>query len=178
MEKEELEDTQSKNTFESEIEKHMKSFDNLGFNDEKVYNWHKSILEALEAGGFVMSDFYFTNMNTNNNVLLQRIALRESAYNFLISKELVNRGFCPITGEQINNAYNFNIFGRIVYLSAKGLETSENIKRNEWNNNNKSSMDYDTFKNLKKQAPVPNNSGCFVLLLVFILSAASVFILF
>ena len=151
MEKEEFDDIQSKNAFESELEKHMKSFDNLGFDNQRVYNWHKSILEALEAGGFVMSDFYFTNMNTNNNVLLQRIALKKNTYNFLTSKGLVNRGYCPITGEQINNTYNFNISGRIVYLSAKGLETCQNIKRNEWNNNNKSSMDYDTFQNHKKR---------------------------
>jgi len=142
MEEDEFDDIQLMNAFESELEKHMKSFDNLGFDNQRVYNWHKSILEALEADGFVMSDFYFTNMNTNNSILFQHIAFKENTYDFLTSKGLVNRGYCPITGEQIDNTYNFNIFGRVVYLSAKGLEACENIKRNEWN---------DTFQDHKKR---------------------------
>jgi len=168
------------NDFNSEkngLEEHMKSFDNLGFSNQRVYDWHKSILEALQSDGYKMSDFYFTSNNSNNNSLLQRVALKENSYNFLNSKGLINRGFCPITGENINNTFNFNIFGRTVYLSEKGLETCENIKRIEWNKNNPK-IDYDTAQRLKKQAQAPNNSGCFGVLLVFILSAASVFILF
>lgn len=149
-----------------ELDVHMKSFDNLGFNNQRVYDWHKSILETLDANGYIMSDFYFTKLNTDNNKLLQHITLKENTYNFLNSKRLINRGFCPITGEQINNSYNFNIFNRVVYLSATGLETCENIKRKEWNSNNKSSIDYDTFNKLRKGS---SSSGCLVVLLLFIL---------
>jgi len=134
----------------SELEKHMQSFDDLGFNNQRVYNWHKSILEALQNDGYTMSDFYFTSNNLNNNELLQHVALMENSYNFLNSKGLINRGFCPITGEAINNTFNFNIFGRVVYLSKTGLETCENIKRKDWNKSNPK-IDYDTFQNRKRQ---------------------------
>ena len=134
----------------NELEEHMQSFDNLGFSNQRVYDWHKSILEALQSDGYKMSDFYFTSNNLNNNSLLQHVALKENSYNFLNSKGLINRDFCPITGESINNTLNFNIFGRVVYLSEKGLETCENIKRREWNKDNPK-IDYDTFKNHKKR---------------------------
>jgi len=135
----------------NDLEKHMQSFDDLGFNNPKVYDWRKSILTALQSDGYEMSDFYFTSDNSDNKALLQHVALMENAYNFLNSKGLINRGFCPITGEDINNSYNYNIFGRIVYLSKTGLETCTNIDRKKWNKGNKSSLDYDTFQNLKKQ---------------------------
>jgi len=169
----------SMNSVKNDLEAHMQSFDNLGFNNQRVYNWHKSILETLQSDGYKMSDFYFTSSNLNNYALLQHIAFKENSYNFLNSKGLINRGLCPITGESINNTFNFNIFGRVVYLSEQGLETCENIKRRDWNKNNPK-IDYDTAQRLKKQIKSggypANNSGCFVVLLVFILSVASFFI--
>ena len=90
-----------KEKFESELEKHMQSFDNLGFNNPKVYDWCKSILQALQSDGYEMSDFYFTSDNSDNKALLQHVALMENAYNCLNSKGLINRGFCPITGEDM-----------------------------------------------------------------------------
>jgi len=141
----------------SVLDEHMKSFDNLGFNNEKVYNWRKSILKTLEDNDCEMSSFYFSNFNTNNKELLQHIAFKENTYNFLNSKGLVNTGFCPITGEKINNTFNFNLYNRVVYLSKKGVEVCESINRKDWNNN-KSSIDYDTFQNLKKQ----QSSSCYI----------------
>ena len=67
---------------------HMESFDNLGFNNEKVYNWRKSILRALEEDGIIMSDFYYTPFNSNNKQLLQHIASRSETYNFLSNEGL------------------------------------------------------------------------------------------
>jgi len=160
---------------QNELEEHMQSFDNLGFNNPRVYDWHKSILEALQNNGYRMSDFYFTGSNLNNYALLQHIAFKENSYNFLNSKGLINRRFCPITGESINNTFNFNIFGRLIYLSQKGLETCEDIKRKEWNKGNPK-IDYDTAQRLKRQSKNIGNSGCFVVLLVFILSVASLFV--
>jgi len=135
---------------ETALDTHMKSFDNLGFNNERVYNWRKTILKALENNNYEMQSFYFSSYNLNNKALLQHIALKENTYNFLNSKGLINTGFCPITGERINNTFNFNLYNRVVYLSEKGIEVCENINRKEWNKN-QGSMDYDTFQRLKKQ---------------------------
>jgi len=141
----------------SALDEHMKSFDNLGFNNEKVYNWRKSILKTLEDNDYEMSGFYFSSFNTNNKELLQHIALKENTYNFLNSKGLINTGFCPMTGERINNTFNFKLYNRVVYLSKKGVEVCENINRKEWNKN-QGSMDYDTFQKLKKQ----QSSSCYI----------------
>ena len=143
---------------QSALDAHMKSFDNLGFNNEKVYSWRKSILEMLLNDGYNMSSFYFTRLNSNNKELLENIAMKENTYNFLNSKRLINTGYCPITGEEINNTYNFNIFNRVVYLSKRGLEVCKRIDRDEWNNN-PSSIDYDTFEKLKQQQ---TSSSCFI----------------
>ena len=146
---------------QNELEEHMQSFDNLGISNQRVYDWHKSILKALQDDGYTMSDFYFTSHNLNNCALLQHVAFKENSYNFLNSKGLINRGFCPITGESINNSFNFNIFGRVVYLSKTGLETCENIKRREWNRGNPK-IDYDTAQRLKRnvsEVKEDNNSS-------------------
>jgi hypothetical protein len=138
----------------SALDMHMKFFDDLGFNNERVYNWRKSILETLENNGYGMSHFsfsrYYSN-KTNNKELLQHIVFTGGdAYNLLNSKGLINRGFCPITGETINNTNNYNVYNRVVYLSKKGLEICKNIDREEWNKNH-TSIDYDTLQNQKKQ---------------------------
>ncbi|WP_140939590.1 hypothetical protein [Sphingobacterium lumbrici] len=139
----------------SEIDIHMEYFDNLGFHNQNVYNWRTAILKNLEENNIDMSEFYFSTFNKNNKDLLQHISLRAETFQFLDERGLINRGFCPITGETINNTYNFNIFNRTVFLSEKGVEVCENIDRKKWKNDK---IDYDSFqaskRNTKKQAPV------------------------
>ena len=114
---------------------HMESFDNLGFNNEKVYNWRKSILRALEEDGIIMSDFYYTPFHSNNKQLLQHIASRSETYNFLSNEGLLNTGYCPITGEKIDNTLNYNIFNRKVYLSKRGVDVCKAIEGAGYNDN-------------------------------------------
>lgn len=132
----------------SALEEHMKSFDDLGFNNPNVYNWRTSVLQALEENSIKMSDFYFSSSNKNNKDLLQHIALKGATYVLLNLKGLINRGFCPITGETIDNTYQYNIFKRSIYLSEKGLEVCKGIDREAWGNKN---IDYDRFQESKQK---------------------------
>lgn len=157
----------------NELDIHLENFDKLGFDNQNIYNWRKSILEALEQNNYKMSDFYFTKYNSNNKDLLQHIALKSETYNFLNSKGLINRGFCPITGEKINNTVNYNIYGRSVYLSSKGIEICKKIDKNEWNNEN-SKVDYDTFQELRQQTAQKTKSQ--VKLITLILGVISLII--
>lgn len=160
----------SNSSQESELEMHMQSFDNLNFNNQKVYDWHESILKELENNGYKMSTFYFTDENKNNKILMEEIILKRETYNFLNSKNLFNTGICPITGENINNTIYYEIYNRKVYLSHKGSEVCKQIDRNEWNLG-KSSVDYDTFQDLKQQSAKNTNSQVkLIMLLILILS--------
>lgn len=139
----------------SEFDIHMDYFDNLGFQNQNVYNWRTTILKNLEENNIDMSKFYYSTSNKNNKDLLQYISLKNETFQYLDGKGLINRGFCPITGEVINNTYHYSIFNRKVYLSEKGVEICENINKTEWKNNK---IDYDSFqeskRNTKKQAPI------------------------
>lgn len=148
---------------------HMESFDNLGFNNEKVYNWRKSILRALEEDGIIMSDFYYTPFNSNNKQLLQHIASRSETYNFLSNEGLLNTGYCPITGEKIDNTLNYNIFNRKVYLSKRGVDVCKAIEGAGYNDNQ-----YEEFtKSLQKSKQKAN---IIIEILYIVITVLSIFI--
>ena len=148
---------------------HMESFDNLGFNNEKVYNWRKSILRALEEDGIIMSDFYYTPFNSNNKQLLQHIASRSETYNFLSNEGLLNTGYCPITGERIDNTLNYNIFNRKVYLSKRGVDVCKAIEGAGYNDNQ-----YEEFtKSLQKSKQKAN---IIIEILYIVITVLSIFI--
>lgn len=156
----------------SELNQHMLDFDNLGFTNPNVYLWHKDILTALESEGFVMSDFYYTKNNINNKKLLERIAIRAETFYFLEKKGLLNRGFCPITGEKINNTNNYSIYDRKIYLSIEGLKKCDDINRSNWKG---TQMDYDQFKTLKNSNN--QNSGCLSVVIILVASISLMFYL-
>ena len=117
-----------------ELKVHMENFDDLGFNNDRVYSWHKNILVALENNGYKMNFYLHTDFN--NKQLFQDFMLKSDTFNFLNNAGLVNTGFCPITGEQLISKENYNIYGRVIYLSPKGTEVCKLIDRNEWTKEN------------------------------------------
>jgi hypothetical protein len=52
-------------------------------------------------------------------------------YDYLNERGLINTGYCPVTGDKINNDVHYKIFGRIVYLSEKGKEIAKEFDRKE-----------------------------------------------
>lgn len=103
----------------SELDAHMQSFDNLGFDNMFVYTWHRDILRALERTNNKMSIYYSILMD--NKQLLQYITGQINTYNYLNNKGLLNKGSCPITGEKISGIYYYEMFGRKIYLSQRGI---------------------------------------------------------
>lgn len=114
----------------SELDKHMQSFNDLGFKNQFVYDWHKEILSALEKTNINMSIYYSTLMD--NKQLLQHIVSMGNTYNYLNSIGLVNKGRCPITGETINNTISYEMYGRKIYLSPEGMKKCQELDRTEW----------------------------------------------
>lgn len=156
---------------EDDFVEETQKFDNLGYNSNFVFDWRNDILQELESSGVVMSDFYFSDKNQNNKDLLEHIAQKSETYNLLNSKGLINRGFCPISGEKIDNTNKYEIFGRVVYLSKSGLEKCEEIRRSQWKGNN---MSYDEFTTLKKQSKSKSRNQA--TLVVFALVVLSIII--
>lgn len=128
------------------IKNHMQKFNNLGFNNPNVELWHKDIINQLN-NDLVNKEYWINDEIIDNKTLLEKIAFRENIYNHLNEKNLINRGFCPITGESIGSSYNYSIFGRKIYLSLLGLNKCEEINKSNWKS---TTIGYDDFKNSKK----------------------------
>ena len=55
-------------------------------------------------------------------MFMQSVAQSQPAYSYLDSLGLVNRGFCPITGEKIEKGWKYDSNGRKIYLSERASE--------------------------------------------------------
>jgi hypothetical protein len=84
------------------------------------------ICNELNKAGFEMPDFKgggkFELNRLDNSIDLMKsyVTYSASMYDHLNSKGLINRGYCPITGEKIGTSHLYQIFGRKVYISAEG----------------------------------------------------------
>jgi len=92
---------------------------------EKITNiWQNDILSALEQKGTFKMDYWNNELNADKEgfVFMQSVAQSQPAYSYLDSLGLVNRGFCPITGEKIEKGWKYVSNGRKIYLSARANE--------------------------------------------------------
>lgn len=92
---------------------------------EKITNnWQKDIYKALENEGTFDMKNWKTKSEIEDNGLgfMEDVAYYKREYDYLNSLNLVNRGFCPITGEKIDDCLNYAIYGRTIFVSEKALE--------------------------------------------------------
>lgn len=94
--------------------------------------WRNEIITALEQGEFKI-DYY--NRDSHNKEVLEWVAYNKKHYEYLDELGLVNRGFCPLTGESITEDFCYHIFGRKVFLSAKGQEICQAIRNQKHKEN-------------------------------------------
>jgi tetratricopeptide (TPR) repeat protein len=113
---------------------------NLKQNPNK---WQKDILSALELEGTFKMDFWDNKLNADKDgfIFMQSVAQSQPAYSHLNSLGLVNRGFCPITGEKIEKGWMYDSNGRKIYLSESANEIGakrkvEVLKKLEESNRN------------------------------------------
>jgi hypothetical protein len=99
--------------------------------------WMEDICTELNKAGFQMPDFKgggsFEINRLENPIDLMKTYITYSAgmYEHLNSKGLINRGYCPITGEQIGTAHFYEFFGRVVYISEEGKRKATEWDRKE-----------------------------------------------
>lgn len=97
--------------------------------------WLTDICNALNGIGLEMPDYLGKGkwlpekFENNFQIIEDHITYSASIYSFLNSKELINRGYCPITGEKIGTTYFYQTFGRKVYLSLRGKQFAEEFRR-------------------------------------------------
>jgi hypothetical protein len=86
--------------------------------------WQNDILSALEQKGTFKMDYWNNELNADKEgfVFMQSVAQSQPAYSYLDSLGLVNRGFCPITGEKIEKGWKYVSNGRKIYLSERANE--------------------------------------------------------
>jgi len=101
----------------------------------------QDICNALNSGGFMdmlKEEFDPANFETLTELLHGYVVYRNSIYDFLSYKGLVNRGKCPYTGQLIDRNspnYTYGVNSKLtIYLSPQGLkimqrEQSENFEK-------------------------------------------------
>lgn len=117
-------------------------------NEERIKKWQEDILNAMNEKKMVDMNIFFLKLygndeNSKNKRFMEDVVFRNDVYQYLNSKGLVNLGFCPITGEDIDESYNYAIFGRKIFLSEKGMSICSEIKKNEYKKSNISNVPYE-----------------------------------
>ena len=86
--------------------------------------WQKDILSTLELEGTFKMDYWKNKLDEDKDgiIFMQSVAQSQPAYSYLDSLGLVNRGFCPITGEKIEKGWKYDSNGRKIYLSERANE--------------------------------------------------------
>lgn len=89
--------------------------------------WQSDIYIALENEGTFDMKNWKTKSEIDDNGLefMEDVAYFKREYDYLNSLRLVNRGFCPITGEKIDGSLNYAINGRTIFVSEKALELGQ-----------------------------------------------------
>jgi hypothetical protein len=97
--------------------------------------WMSDIFDALNESNIEMPDYKGKGKWTLDRfenpfeLIEDNITYSASVYEFLNNKGLINTGYCPITGEKISNTFYYQLFGRKVFLSEKGLQFAEEYRK-------------------------------------------------
>lgn len=92
--------------------------------------WQEDILKSLENNSLIDFNKWKTLSESDDTGIefMEKIATDKYVYEHLDSRRLVNRGFCPINGEQIDNTAEYLFFDRGIYLSKSAMDISKAIK--------------------------------------------------
>lgn len=99
--------------------------------------WMTDICTALNSAGLEMpkekggGKWSPDRFQNSIELIKYHVTLDRGIYEYLDSKGLINRGRCPITGESIGSEHNYQIYGRIVYISKEGKKIAQEWDRQE-----------------------------------------------
>jgi hypothetical protein len=148
----------SANGIENNSEKYESKANKSTVNEERIEKWQVDILDALNSKFIIDKKLFFLKSENDDDIaynkkFMEDVASRGDFYMYLDNLGLVNRGFCPITGENIDESYSFTMFQRKVFLSEKGMSICNEIKKNEYDKRNISNFPYEKMvqkgKNMK-----------------------------
>lgn len=133
------------NSVENNSEKHESK---LTINEERIEKWQQEVLNVMNEKKMVDMNIFFLRQygedeNSRNKKFMEDVVFRNDVFLYLTSKGLVNVGFCPITGENIDQSYNYTIFGRTIFLSEKGMSICKEIKKDDYKKLNISNVPYE-----------------------------------
>lgn len=156
---EEKNNTESKsvNSLENNSEKHESKI-NKSTSEERIEKWQQDVLNVMNEKKMVDMNLFFLRLDeedkySRNKKFMEDVVSRNDVYLYLNSKGLVNLGFCPITGEDIDQSYSYTFFERKIFLSENGMSICNGIKKNEYDKRNISNVPYEKMvqkeKNMK-----------------------------
>lgn len=123
--------------------------DTINDSKQKQNKWQNDICEALEKEESFDIKKWKSKFDNDHYglVFMEEIAKNKNIFEYLSELGLVNRGFCPITGEKIDKAFDYTIYGRTIYVSEKAFELGKEKKQKFMEQLQKENPDYEA--NLK-----------------------------
>jgi len=99
---------------------------------ENVEIWINDICDALNgeyAESCEYPEYFIKSKIQHPQELISTIAVNSTKYYYLNNLNLINRGFCPVTGVTLNdeNIYQFSMFNRVIYMSRLGAMVCNRI---------------------------------------------------
>ncbi len=97
--------------------------------------WIKDIITELNNANMQMpkekggGKWDISKFESEIEFIKSYVVFSASIYDFLNSKGLINRGFCPVTGDKIGYDHNYKFFDRIIYLSKQGVDEFKEYDR-------------------------------------------------
>jgi hypothetical protein len=124
--------------------------------------WQNNILQALEKeASFDLKKWYSESKNDDHGLgFMENVAYYKNIYDYLNQLGLINTGFCPITGEKIDNSFNYSIFGRTIFVSEKALELGKEKKQKFREQFQKENPNYEA--NLKQAKAFLDNANPYI----------------
>lgn len=107
------------------------SKDTINNSKQNPNKWQNDICAALEKEESFDIKKWKSKFDNDDYGLdfMEEIAKNKNIFDYISELGLVNRGFCPITGEKIDKSFNYSIYGRTIYVSEKALELGKEKKQ-------------------------------------------------
>ena len=128
----------------------------------KLNLWQKNIYIALKnEGSFDLKMLNIIIESDDTGIeFMQHIAYHKRSFEYLSGFNLVNTGFCPITGKKIDGSFNYSIFDRTIYLSGEASEIGKEKKQKFDEQFQKENPKYET--NLKQAKSFLENTSPYI----------------
>jgi tetratricopeptide (TPR) repeat protein len=151
----------------------------LNLNEQRIQRWKNDILDALTKDEtFDIAQFnQYLEQDDFGKSFIENIAYNSKAYHYLNNLGLVNQKYCPITGEDIDESFNYSVSGRHIFISQNGLEIFNSINRKDHSTEN-TKLFFENTKPFQEKEKSSSKTNRFIPVIIFVNAIISAYLSF